>query len=173
MGPKGTKKVKKPERLAMLKAKSLYASSLIENPAARPNVNALTENPDELKNRMIAMPLEALEKMNEEFYELPRQKKEADIAEIMMPYVAPEVIAMKNNPAAKKAEVEQVEAQLEAVASAIAVGFAHVYYKDSNYNFNEFFADVEKRIEELKERRVADLQRQVAQARGAMDEEDL
>ena len=122
---------------------------------------------------MAGLSLEALEKMNAEFYELPRQKKEGDIAEIMMPYVAPEVIAMKNNLAAKKVEVEQAEAQLEAVTSAIAVGFAHVYYKDSNYDFGTFFADVESRIEELKERRVADLQRQVAQARVAMDEEDL
>jgi len=148
---KGVKKVMKAEKLAMLKAQSMYKSSRLNAPAAA-ILQPLTTNAEELHTRINAMSLEQLKALSDDLDQLPRSNDVA-ITEVLAPHIVPEVKQLQKEIEKYKQNITTCEEQLEAVLSSVSVAFAENYYKDAQYDYSSFYGYVENRITELKQQK--------------------
>ena len=177
--PKGVKKVGKHEKMATVRASCMYKASHTTPQVQAQIINPLTAA-DGLTNAMGRMTLVQLEELNGKLNGLTRSSETA-ICEILAPYITPDVLALTQQIEQMKQQIQNAETQLEAVHSAITVGFAEMYYQGHQYDYTAFYNAVEDRIAQLKEHERNQererLQRQLATAQAAqqsaMDTENL
>jgi ribosomal protein S13 len=179
MGPKGAKKVKKAEKLSMLKASSMYKTSHL-NPADQQRLSTLISDPQALTAKMQTLTLPQLEAMQSSFNGWTRSTDTA-VCEVLAPFIMPEITEHMQRIDDMKTQIQTFETRLEAAHSAIVVLFAEMYYNEQQYDYNQFYQDLDDRIEALKTQQAADerreLERQVqvalarAAAAGNMDED--
>lgn len=151
MGKKGVKKVLKAERMAQLKASCLYKSSMVPRPVVDRVIQPLTSGgANSLAEELNKLTLEQLTACRDELNELPRSS-DAGIAEVLAPYIVPDVRLVKNSISEMKQRIIEAEAQLEAVYSAVTVSFAEMYYKEAQYDYSSFYTAVDDRITHLEE----------------------
>ena len=174
MPKKGVKKVLKDERMAQLKASCMYKSSMVPPPFVARAIQPLTSRPTALADEMNRLTLEQLTACRDELNELPRSS-EAGVAEVLAPYIVPDVTVAKNSINDMKQRIIDAEAQLEAVYSAVTVSFAEMYYKEAQYDYTSFYTAVDDRIKSLedetngraREAERAEFERQLAVAQRA------
>jgi hypothetical protein len=179
MARKGTTKVKKAAKLSMLKASSMYKTSHL-NPADQQRLSTLISDPQALTAKMQTLTLPQLEAMQSSFNGWTRSTDTA-ICEVLAPFIMPEINEHMQRIDDMKTQIQIFETRLEAAHSAIVVLFAEMYYNEQQYDYNQFYQDLDDRIEALKIQQAADerreLERQVqvalarAAAAGNMDED--
>ena len=168
MAKKGVKKVMKAEKMSVLKASCLYKSSQTQHAVRQQIIEPMMNVAGELSTRIHRLDLEQVVTMKNELDELTRSS-DTSIAEIIAPYLVPDLVALKQSINHMKEQIKNAEVQLDAVHSAVGVAFAEAYYGEAQYDYTSFYKDIDDRIDNLKDARAraerAELERQLEEAR--------